>query len=57
MRIEEDRDVSSGGSAEGLDGARYIAVSPDGQTVYTTSLNDDTVVVFRRTVPAGPPIR
>lgn len=57
VRVEEDRDVSSGGSAEGLDGARYIAVSPDGQNVYATSLNDDTVVVFRRTVPAGPPIR
>ena len=46
--IDLDRDVSSGGSAEGLDNAIGVDVSPDGANVYATALNDDTVVVFRR---------
>jgi DNA-binding beta-propeller fold protein YncE len=47
-RVEEDRDPSSGGSAEGLDGAEGVDVSPDGKHVYVTSVNDSAVVTFKR---------
>jgi 6-phosphogluconolactonase (cycloisomerase 2 family) len=47
-RIEQDRDVSVGGAAEGLDSAQGLAVAPDGKHVYVTGAADDAVVTFRR---------
>ena len=36
------------GSADGLDGARSVAVSPDGKSVYAASNNDDAIARFDR---------
>ena len=46
--VEMHQDPSSGGSAEGLDGAKSVAVSPDGNNVYAIGGNDYAVVVFDR---------
>lgn len=35
-------------AAQGLDGPRGVAVSPDGKSVYAVSLNDDSLVRFDR---------
>jgi DNA-binding beta-propeller fold protein YncE len=42
-----------GASAEGLDGARWVAVSPDRKSVYVTGETDDTVVSFNRDTTTG----
>ena len=41
------------GGVNGLDGATYLALSPDGATVYVAGHNDNTVVVFRRNAVNG----
>ncbi|HUT09033.1 MAG TPA: beta-propeller fold lactonase family protein, partial [Thermoguttaceae bacterium] len=38
---------------EGLGGVDSVAISPDGAHVYTTGVEDDTVVVFRRDAVTG----
>jgi len=38
---------------DGLDGAMFVAVSPDGQNVYVTSDGDDALAVFGRSFPPG----
>jgi 6-phosphogluconolactonase (cycloisomerase 2 family) len=40
---------------EGLDGARWAAVSPDGRHIYTTAVNDDAVALFSRNATTGEP--
>src|SRR5688572_5961075 len=52
-RVEEDRDPSSGGTAEGLDDVEGVAVSPDGAHVYVASNLDDAVVTFSRSPATG----
>ena len=52
-RVEEDRDPSSGGTAEGLDGPRNVVVSPDGRHLYATGGSDDAVVAFSRDPDTG----
>ncbi|MEO8195215.1 MAG: beta-propeller fold lactonase family protein [Thermoanaerobaculia bacterium] len=42
-----------GGAASGLDGARRVVVSPDGQHVYVASQDSDAVVVFQRNPATG----
>ena len=39
--------------ADGLDGARSVAVSPDGKNVYVSSDNSDAVVLFERVAGGG----
>ncbi len=41
------------GGVDGLNGARSVAVSPDGKHVYATGYLDNTVVVFSRNVLTG----
>jgi 6-phosphogluconolactonase (cycloisomerase 2 family) len=41
------------GSVEGLDGAHFVAVSPDGKHVYVTGNSDNAVVVFGRDGATG----
>jgi 6-phosphogluconolactonase (cycloisomerase 2 family) len=41
------------GLVDGLDGARGIAVDPDGDHVYVTGYNDDAVAVFSRDTDTG----
>ena len=38
---------------EGLDGARAVAVSPDGRQVYAVGQNDDALAVFSRDAVSG----
>lgn len=45
-------DDSAGGGNDGLSGAVDVAVSPDGNHVYTVALHDNAVSVFERT-PSG----
>lgn len=52
-RVEMDQDPSSGGSAEGLDGAVGVQVAPNGKHVYVTAFADDTVVTFKRNKRKG----
>ena len=40
-------------SADGLDGALWVAVSPDGESVYAASSNDDAVTRFDRDTATG----
>ena len=37
-------------SANGLDGAHSVTISPDGNNVYVASFHDDAIVVFSRDV-------
>ncbi len=48
--IESKRDGVA--AIDGLDGARAVVVSPDGEHVYVTGQIDDTVVVFEREADA-----
>jgi Lactonase, 7-bladed beta-propeller len=48
--VEQHRD---GLTAEGLDGATHLAVSPDGKHVYAASSVDDSVVVLSRSTGTG----
>ncbi len=41
------------GGADGLNGARAVAVSPDGKNVYVASEDDDAVAVFAREATGG----
>jgi 6-phosphogluconolactonase (cycloisomerase 2 family) len=41
------------GGVDGLDGARDVVVSPDGDHVYATGFNDDAVAVFSRDGTTG----
>jgi predicted outer membrane repeat protein len=41
------------GTVSGLNGASGIALSPDGKFIYVSSVNDDSVVVFRRDQNSG----
>jgi DNA-binding beta-propeller fold protein YncE len=41
-------DVGASGEAQGLNGARSVAVSPDGASVYAVSDTDDAIVRFDR---------
>jgi DNA-binding beta-propeller fold protein YncE len=52
-RVEQDQDPSSGGTAEGLDGAEFVAVSPDGKHVYVAGSDDSAVVTFTRNSGSG----
>jgi DNA-binding beta-propeller fold protein YncE len=38
---------------EGLDGAIDVAVSPDGENVYVTGIDDNALVVFDRDTDTG----
>ncbi|MFC1726539.1 beta-propeller fold lactonase family protein, partial [candidate division KSB1 bacterium] len=51
--IEMFQDPSSGGGEEGLDFVKGVAVSPDGNHVYTAAKNDNSVVVFSRNQTDG----
>lgn len=51
--VEQQRDVANGGSAEGLDGARYISVSADNKNVYAVGKYDSALVVFSRNLTTG----
>jgi 6-phosphogluconolactonase (cycloisomerase 2 family) len=41
------------GSAAGLNGARAVVITPDGQNVYVAGADDDALVIFRRSEPMG----
>lgn len=41
------------GGIEGLDGARHVAISPDGRHVYVAAANDFAVSVFSRDASSG----
>ena len=41
------------GGVDGLDGAYYVTVSPDGANVYVTGNDDDAVAVFTRNATTG----
>ena len=41
------------GGVEGLDGAQFVTVSPDGNNVYVTSSSDHAVAVFGREITDG----
>ena len=41
------------GTANGLDGPRAVAVSPDGAHVYVASFDDDSLALFSRDAPTG----
>ena len=50
--------ISQGGAggcetAAGLDGPNSVAVSPDGQNVYATSVDSDSIAIFRRNPSNG----
>ena len=49
--VERQRDASGG--VDGLDGARAVAVSPDGNHVYVAGGNDDALAVFQRDKTTG----
>ncbi|MFC1563744.1 beta-propeller fold lactonase family protein [candidate division KSB1 bacterium] len=51
--MEVHKDVSSGGSAEGLDGVYGVTVSADGNSVYAAASTDNTVVAFTRNTTTG----
>jgi 6-phosphogluconolactonase (cycloisomerase 2 family) len=51
--IEVHKDDSEGGTADGLDNASSVAVSPDGKWVYVTGNVDDALAVFRRDSTTG----
>lgn len=46
-------DTSQGGTIPGLDGARRMAISPDGVHLYVTATNSDAIVVFSRNAGTG----
>jgi len=53
---DADRSSANGCAlAQGLDGARGVAASPDGTSVYVASEVDDALVAFRRETAASPP--
>jgi len=56
--LECVRDVGAGGggcaSANGLDSAHGVAVSPDNKNVYVTGQSDNALAVFTRSTVAGP---
>ena len=50
--------ISQGGAGgcetgAGLDGPNSVAVSPDGQNVYATSVDSDSIAIFRRNPSSG----
>jgi cysteine-rich repeat protein len=49
--VERQRDALGG--VDGLDGARAVAVSPDGDHVYVAGGNDDALAVFQRDKTTG----
>ncbi len=49
--VEVQKDGVAG--VDGLDGAVWVAVSPDGVQVYVASVVDDAVAVFTRDVTSG----
>jgi 6-phosphogluconolactonase (cycloisomerase 2 family) len=48
-----DTDVDGAGSTDGLDGARAIVISPDGEHVYVAGFDDDAVAHFYRDASVG----
>jgi DNA-binding beta-propeller fold protein YncE len=48
--VERQRDgaTTPDGVVDGLDGVRGVAVSPDGEHVYSTAITDDAVTVFHQ---------
>ena len=53
---DADRSSANGCAlAQGLDGARGVAASPDDTSVYVASEVDDALVAFRRETAASPP--
>ena len=41
------------GGVDGLDGANWVTLSPDGKHLYTSAQNDNAVVVFSRSTTTG----
>jgi DNA-binding beta-propeller fold protein YncE len=52
---DEDSDLEGASCADapGLDGARGVAVSPDGTAAYVISINDDAIAHFSRELTTG----
>jgi hypothetical protein len=53
--IQDAGRTDCGASQHGLDGARGIAVSPEGGSVYVVSVNDSAIVRFNRELEVAPP--
>jgi 6-phosphogluconolactonase (cycloisomerase 2 family) len=51
--VERQSDGGGGGSVDGLDGARAVALSPDGKHAYVAGHDEDAVAVFERDQPTG----
>ncbi|TVQ35929.1 MAG: DUF11 domain-containing protein, partial [Wenzhouxiangella sp.] len=51
--IQRDRQGDNGGQLQGLTAPNDIAVSPDGEHVYTVSLPDHALTVFKRSPDKG----
>jgi 6-phosphogluconolactonase (cycloisomerase 2 family) len=49
--VERQKDGT--GDVDGLDGARSVTVSPDGQHVYTAASSDNAVAIFSRNAATG----
>jgi 6-phosphogluconolactonase (cycloisomerase 2 family) len=51
--VERQSDGGGGGSVDGLDGARAVALGPDGKHVYVAGHDEDAVAVFERDQSTG----
>jgi 6-phosphogluconolactonase (cycloisomerase 2 family) len=51
--IEDGNPDSSGAEVDGLDGAAYLSLSPDGNSLYVTSFYENALVTFRRDNSSG----